>query len=514
MAAVDRIHLGWLLPRADEPGRDLARRIRLLLTITLIVANLLGVLIILALGLLVVPLPEVEDEGAARALNLSVAGAYLLVCMPLGTWWGLKRLRNARSWLEQDRQPTERERKVVLRAPRRIVVIHIVIWTAAAIGFGALNATFSLEAGGRVASLIVFGGVVTCAFVYLIAERQLRPAAARALAAGIGDRRLAPGITTRTLVAWAIGSAVPAFALVLTAISTLVERDFGRDELALIVLVVGAVTMVVGALLVFLAARAIADPIVALRKAVRSVGEGDYEVGVDVYDGSEIGQLQTGFNDMVEGLRERERIRDLFGRQVGEDVAHAALEQGVELGGESRTVAILFCDVVGSTAIAADRDPHEVVELLNSFFAVVVEVVGEHGGWVNKFEGDAALAVFGAPVGVDDPAGCALAAGRELCRRLRDELDELEAAIGISYGPVVAGNVGEESRFEYTVIGDPVNEAARLSELAKSRPGMLLASAAAVEAAGEAEAGRWELGEEVELRGRSRPTTLATPGER
>jgi len=360
----------------------------------------------------------------------------------------------------------------------------------------------------------VFGGVVTCAFVYLIAERQLRPAAARALAAGIGDRRLAPGITTRTLVAWAIGSAVPAFALVLTAISTLVERDFGRDQLALLVLVVGAVTVVVGALLVFLAARAIADPVVALRKAVSAVGDGDLDAEVTVYDGSEIGQLQAGFNDMVSGLREREHIRDLFGRQVGEEVARAALEQEVELGGETRAVAILFCDVVGSTAIAADRDPHDVVAMLNSFFGIVVGVVREHGGWVNKFEGDAALAVFGAPLEVDDPAGRALAAARELCRRLRDELDDLEAAIGVSYGEVVAGNIGEERRFEYTVIGDPVNEAARLTELAKSREGMLLASASAIEAAADGEAGSWELGEEVELRGRSRPTRLATPAGR
>jgi adenylate cyclase len=511
--AASRVSLGWLLPRPDEPGRDLARRIRVLLTVSLVVANLLGALIVAALGLLVVPLPDVEDEGTARAINLAVAGAYLLVFMPLGTWWGLKRLRQARAWLEEDREPTDEERVVVLRGPRRIVGIHVVIWAVAAVVFGALNATFSPEAGLRVASLITFAGVVTCAFVYLIAERQLRPAAARALAAGIGDRRLAPGVTTRTLVAWAIGSAVPVLGLMVTAISTLVERDFTRDDLALLVLVVSGVTVVFGAFLVFLAARAIADPVVALRQAVRSVGEGDLEVEVPVYDGSEIGQLQVGFNDMVAGLRERERIRDLFGRQVGEEVAGVALEQEVELGGEVRTVAILFCDVVGSTAIAAERDPHEVVEMLNAFFAIVVEVVREHGGWVNKFEGDAALAVFGAPLEVDDPGGRALAAARELSDRLPSEPIGLEAAIGVSCGEVVAGNVGEERRFEYTVIGDPVNEAARLTELAKSKPGMVLASAAAVEAASEEEASHWQLGESVELRGRSGPTRLASPSD-
>jgi adenylate cyclase len=508
--AASRLPLRWLLPQADEPGRDLARRIRVLLTLSLIVANLLGALIVAVLGLLVLPLPEIEDESAAQAINLGGGGVYLLVFMPLGTWWGLKRLRKAREWLNEDREPTDEERMVVLRAPRRIVTIHVVIWGFAAVVFGALNATIELEDGLRLGSLIAFGGIVTSAFVYIIAERQLRPAAARALASGVGGRRLAPGITTRTLVAWAMGSAVPALGLMSIAISTLVEHDFNLDDLALLVLVIGAVIVILGALLVLLASRAVADPVVALRKAVESVGEGDFDVEVPIYDGSEIGQLQAGFNDMVAGLRERERIRDLFGRQVGEEVAQAALDQEVELGGETRTVAILFCDVVGSTEIAAERDPHEVVEMLNRFFAIVVEVVREHGGWVNKFEGDAALAVFGAPVEVDDPAGRALAAARELSERLGDELDDLQAAIGVSHGEVVAGNLGEERRFEYTVIGDPVNEAARLTELAKARPGMVLASATAVEAARD-EAREWELGESVELRGRAAPTRLASP---
>jgi adenylate cyclase len=503
--------LSWLVPRPDEPGRDLARRIRVLLTISLIVANLLGALIVAALGLLVLPLPKIENEGAAMAINLGVGGVYLLVFMPLGTWWGLKRLRKAREWLAEDREPTDEERVVVLRAPRRIVAIHVVIWGLAALLFGALNATIDLEDGVRLASLITFGGIVTCAFVYLIAERQLRPAAARALASGVGDRNLAPGITTRTLVAWAMGSAVPALGLMSVAISTLVEADFTRDDLALLVLVVTAVILVFGALLVFIASRAVADPVVALSEAVDSVGEGDFDIDVPVYDGSEIGQLQAGFNDMVGGLRERERIRDLFGRQVGEEVVRTALEEDVELGGETRTVAILFCDVVGSTSIAAERDPHDVVDMLNRFFAVVVEVVRDHGGWVNKFEGDAALAVFGAPIELDDPAGSALAAARELSARFADELDDLDAAIGVSYGEVVAGNVGEERRFEYTVIGDPVNEAARLTELAKERPGKVLASSTAVEAASEDEAKFWELGESVELRGRSQQTRLASP---
>ena len=250
---------------------------------------------------------------------------------------------------------------------------------------------------------------------------------------------------------------------------------------------------------------------ITLRKEVEQVEEGDLDAEVIVYDGSEIGQLQAGFNRMVAGLRERERIQDLFGRHVGEEVARKALEGEVELGGELRDVAVLFTDVVGSTELATKRPPEEVVELLNQFFGVVVETVHRHGGWVNKFEGDAALAVFGAPVGLDDAATAALATARELADRLPREVDGLAAAIGVSAGEVVAGNVGAESRFEYTVIGDPVNEAARLTELAKEKPERLLASAAILEQASAEEAGNWKLDGAVTLRGRSAETRLAMP---
>jgi adenylate cyclase len=241
-----------------------------------------------------------------------------------------------------------------------------------------------------------------------------------------------------------------------------------------------------------------------------SVEQGEFDARVPVDDGSEVGQLQAGFNRMAAGLAERERLRDLFGRHVGQDVATAALDGELRLGGEEREVAVLFVDLVGSTTLAARRPPTEVVALLNAFFHLVVEAVERHGGWVNKFEGDAALCVFGAPTAREDPAGDALAAARELRDRLVAELPELDAGIGVSGGPAVAGNVGAEQRFEYTVIGDPVNEAARLCELAKKRPERVLASDAALERAGQAERRRWSFGEEVELRGRPVPTRLAT----
>ena len=115
------------------------------------------------------------------------------------------------------------------------------------------------------------------------------------------------------------------------------------------------------------------------------------------------------------------------------------------------------------------------------------------------------------PNHLDCPEDEALAAARAIAERLANEMPEFQAGIGVAAGQVVAGNVGAKERFEYTVIGEPVNEAARLCELAKSYPGRLLATSDALEGASEEECARWSLGETVTLRGHERPTRLASP---
>jgi adenylate cyclase len=208
---------------------------------------------------------------------------------------------------------------------------------------------------------------------------------------------------------------------------------------------------------------------------------------------------------------EQQRLRELFGRYVGEDVVRRALEHGGEMGGQERDVAVLFVDLIGSTALVAARRPGEVVAVLNEFFRIVVDVVNRHGGFVNKFEGDAALAVFGAPRSHRDGAGAALTAARELRDELVGALRCTGFGIGVSAGLAFAGDIGAQERLEYTVIGDPVNEAARLSELAKSQDGRVVASERAVRSAMDAEGLRWDIGELVELRGRTTPTRVARP---
>ncbi|WP_396927730.1 adenylate/guanylate cyclase domain-containing protein [Mycolicibacterium sp.] len=299
--------------------------------------------------------------------------------------------------------------------------------------------------------------------------------------------------------------------VLLVAVSALVV-DYPGDRLAAVVLALGGAAVISGFTITIFTAATNAEPIEAVRTGMDRIGRGDYDARVPVFDSSELGLLQAGFNSMAGGLRERERLRDIFGRQVGRDVARLAeqSESAPVMGGISCEVAVVFVDVIGSTRLASDVGPQEFVRRLNGFFAVAVDVVERHHGWVNKFLGDAILAVFGAPEATSDPAGDALAAARDLAAALGPGSAHLSAGIGVSAGVVVAGNVGDPRRYEYTVMGDPVNEAARLSEVAKEAGG-IAASAAALRRAGEAEVSRWRVAESRSLRGRSSATEIAYP---
>src|SRR5699024_7911019 len=154
-------------------------------------------------------------------------------------------------------------------------------------------------------------------------------------------------------------------------------------------------------------------PIRGLQNAFRQVQGRDNDASVVIFDGSDLGEMQAGFNAMTSGLRERERIRDLFGRHVGQDVSDVAMLLSEyppvqQLDGPERTVGVLFVDIVGSTTLATQRSAVEVVSLLSRFFDVIVTAVEREQGLVNKFEGDAVLAVFGAPLPLADNAGAPL----------------------------------------------------------------------------------------------------------
>ena len=499
----------WLLGPGDEGVRRLRIRVQILLSTSVIVANAIGIVLVVTLVITVIPGRSVLTDELVL-LNFVAVPVYGLVALVVGAVWGTLWALASLRWVIDD-EPADRKNRIdTLRVPWKLTIVSAVLWLVGTGLFTLLYGLVDPRLIAKVSLTVGFGGLVVCANSYLLSEFAMRPVAARALTTAPPKRAVGVGITMRAMLIWSLG-AVPVTGLMVVAVFALFAGDVSATRLSVNVLALGAIALIFGGLLVLMNTRAMVAPIRSVTAALAKVQRGDLESEVIVFDGTELGMLQTGFNSMVSDVREREKIRDLFGRHVGEDVAKEAMSRQAGLGGEVRDVAVLFVDVVGSTTIAAERPPEEVVELLNRFFAVVVAEVERHQGFVNKFEGDAALAIFGAPQDLDDPSGNALAAARAIGTRLKEEVPDCDAGIGVGAGKAVAGNVGAESRFEYTVIGDPVNEGARLSEHAKTVEGGVVASMRAVNAASKQEAEKWRQADEVQLRGRPTPTSIAVP---
>ncbi|RSZ64422.1 adenylate/guanylate cyclase domain-containing protein [Corynebacterium hylobatis] len=474
-------------------------------------ANVIGALAIMLFVRFLIPMPEVRGF-TADVPHLEVIGlTYLAFAVIVAVVATLLLFRPVLEW---QRKPDDHDpnmvRNLVMRLPVYQAVVCAVVWV---IGI-AIAVVVASSSSWRLALVIglttVLTGMVVVLITYLLAERLVRPVAASALARRFEDSTLEPPITQRLRMTWLMTTALPLVGILLIILGQ--KLGFFTDNAAEIIpalVALAGAALLTGFVGTSFAIMSVVDPILELQEAINRVRRGDTDAEVDIYDGSEIGVLQAGFNEMMRGLKERQRVRDIFGRYVGIEVAKRALEERPTLGGEDRKVAVLFVDVIGSTTFAVNHSPEEVVEELNKFFEHVVTVVHRNKGIINKFQGDAALAVFGAPIGLPDATSHALTAARELRQELKGM--ELQAGIGVAAGHVVAGHIGGSDRFEYTVIGDAVNSAARLTDLAKDTPGRVLTNAATLRGANEAEQARWTVMKSVELRGRREMTQLARP---
>lgn len=244
-----------------------------------------------------------------------------------------------------------------------------------------------------------------------------------------------------------------------------------RGELLMLFIAGLAAAIVVA----FGVARSVTRPVLELAGRARRVVSGDLTTCEDVRRRDEIGVLDRSFNQMVRGLAERRRVRDLLGKVVSPSIAEELLSKELELGGEERLVTVLFSDLRNFTELSEGQAPREIIALLNRFLTGVTGVIERHRGVVDKYMGDAVMALFGAPLNHPDDAARAVAVGLELHDALRElntwlehrGLPALACGTGIGTGRVVAGNIGTETRLNYTVIGDGVNLASRLESLTK-----------------------------------------------
>lgn len=481
------------------PGLPLVWRTFGGITGLVVLANVAGIAVV---GLLLVAL-----NAHASHHQLVVAGAvgagYGACAIAFGAVMGFLLQGRTLKWVARGRTPTRDEARRALRNSLDLALLTGALWILGAIVMAALAA--GLHATARqiigLSGGLVLAGMTTAGVTYTIASAVGRPVSALALRVYPPTESVFFTLQVRMLLSWLLATGIPLLGIIL-----ILSSPHDRRRVIGAGLFASVVAIIVGAAAAMATARSIGDRLRTMLTAVERVGRGDLTISVDVDDSGEMGMLQRGINDMVAGLRERERIQDLFGQHVGPAVAEEAIRGGVTLdGGEERIAAALFVDITGSTRLTRTTDPSQFVAILNRFFSRVVAAVEENGGLVNKFEGDAALCVFGAPVELDDCATPALRAAR----RIRDEVDrdgEVDIGIGVALGRVIAGQVGAPSRLEYTVVGDAVNEAARLTELAKRVDGRILASDDTVENADPSEQQYWLRGKVLRLRGRDAPT--------
>jgi class 3 adenylate cyclase len=325
------------------------------------------------------------------------------------------------------------------------------------------------------------GGVVTAAIVFFSIERLWR----RELPAFFpdGDLRAVPGVPrlpvrARLLVVFLLTSVGP---LLLLGFVAWRRGRLAAAEPAAAAALLGEVValiafFIVGGLLAavwlsWVVSDSVAAPLRDVQAAMARVGTGDLDGRAPVVSNDEIGTVAEGFNRMLQGLREREAIKETFGRYVTAEVRDEILAGRVSVEGEQREVTVLFADLRDFTPWVEATAPREVVRDLNAYFGEMEAAIRAHGGLVLQFIGDEIEAVFGAPVPAPDHAARAVRAALEMRARLAawnaGRARPLRHGIGVHTGPVLAGAVGSRERLSYALVGDTVNLASRIEGLTK-----------------------------------------------
>jgi class 3 adenylate cyclase len=349
---------------------------------------------------------------------------------------------------------------------------------------------------------------------YFSMELVIRPVLERVGATLPSDFKLeAKGLPLR----WRLFAAAPVInvvtGVVVAGLSTHGHHQ-NLSDLGVSWVIAMVVSFTISLELVVLVVRSLGSSLGDLQRATDRVRAGDFSARVPLVATDETGRLAQSFNMMVEGLDERERLREAFGAYVDPGLADRVLREGADLEGEERDVSVLFLDIRDFTAFAESAQPNEVVSLLNGFWELVVPVLLRHGGHANKFIGDGLLAVFGAPERLPDHAERAVLAACEIveCVRARYE-GRIGVGVGVNSGDVIAGTVGGGGRVEFTVIGDVVNTAARVEAATRETGDDVLITDATRK---RLEGGRFEFEERppVRLKGKSEEVRLWVPRSR
>ena len=470
----------WRLSEAERgSGTALAAGMKRRLTWYGLLANGAGGVFVLLFLIYLGPSRITQTQFDAL-VDRSIPGfiAFMIVALPFGRWWAaMQPFRPIEEWLQAERPASVAERTAVLRYPLVWARRSAVVWAAGAIAFAAINSSLGWVNAVGIAAMTGLGGLASCSLQHLVVERLMRPVTARALAGGAPPENPALGVSARLTMVWTLATGVFILGMGGLALSYLVDDSIDETRVFVAIVALAANGLFGGLFTMMIAARYVAERLERLNRALERVEHGELETRVEVDDGSEVGLVQAGFNRMTEGLAERERLREAFGTYLDPDVAAHILREGTALEGEEVEVTAMFVDVRDFTGFAERERAPVVVATLNRLFEVAVPVVHDHGGHIDKFVGDGFLAVFGAPRRQPDHAEQALSAAREIARRVDGRPGEqVSVGIGLNTGVVVTGNVGGAGRYDFSVIGDVINVAARVQGATRETGDTILAS--------------------------------------
>ena len=248
------------------------------------------------------------------------------------------------------------------------------------------------------------------------------------------------------------------------------------NKLRKILFIIFTVSLIISIALALFIARQVTQPVKLLTQGAKLIEKGIYDQNINTNRNDEIGLLAKSFSKMAKGLKEKEKVRNLLGKVVSPVIAEELMSKEIQLGGEEKFVTTLFCDVRNFTSLCEGKDPEKILSLLNEYFTSICGKIENNGGVVDKYIGDAVMAIFGAPLQHDNDASCSIKAAFEMCHALKllnqsfkeRGIEPIGIGIGINSAVVVAGNMGSINRLNYTVIGDGVNLASRLEGLTKS----------------------------------------------
>ena len=499
---------------AERSRSAVGDRIDQRLTVAANVSNATGALIVFVFLVFLIPASRAPGTGYGTMIASSAVtmALYLPAALIYGRRLGRRQFEPVLAWLREGGLARDALQRVLLEYPMWMAKASAVFWVVAAVIISVLG--LITAAPGIAASCFVtllLGGVTTSAVVYLTGERVLRPVVARALVDSAPPDAAVPGVTARMTMAWTLATGVPLLGILVLGGTDLIGIDADQNLLVASTLFLGVLALTVGFLAIQFAARGVADPIRSVRRELERIEDGDLDASVPVDDGSEVGMLQAGFNRMATGLRERERLRDAFGAFVDPSLAARVLEEGVDLAGEEVVLSVMFMDVRGFTTLSESAEAREIVTRLNELYEVVVPIVLRHGGHANKFIGDGLLCVFGAPERLSDHADRAVASALDVAREVNAQFTgELRVGIGVNTGTVVAGTIGGGGRLDFTVIGDPVNTAARVESATRKTGDDVLITEATKDRLAR-DHGEWLQRPPIPLKGKTQPVGLFAP---